>query len=365
MKSIQLLLLFLTIAATLSCGNSNQSGTITQIAESSQPLIDYLNIESPANGQFLTPGNVNTISLKKLSNEAAFDSFRVFAAGQRLFSKNNLDLNLPWNTKGLAPGNKTISLEVFEKGNLVQNKTISVFLLSDIKPIQYTYRIIKTYPHDKQAYTQGLIYENGLLYESTGEYGQSSMRKVKLATGEVLSNVTVANVYFAEGLALFNNKFYQLTWREHTGFIYDKNTLRLLDKFSFPYSEGWGLTFDGKHFIMSNGSSTFYFINPADFSEAGCIEIVSNKKPYTYVNEMEYINGQVYANIYQTNEIIIFDPLTGKVLGEIDFSGLLKEEDKQPNLDVLNGIAFNPENKHLYITGKNWPKLFEVELVKK
>lgn len=230
-----------------------------------------------------------------------------------------------------------------------------------VPPVQ-GYRVIASYPHDPQAFTQGLIYENGQLFEGTGLNGRSSLRRVELTTGNVLQSVALADQYFGEGIVALGDKIYQLTWQNRLGFIYDKTTFEQIGQFSYA-TEGWGLTTDGSHLILSDGTSTIYFLDPTSFEVVKQI-VVDNPTggPISQINELEYINGEIYANIWQTDKIVRIDPNSGRVLGWIDLTGLLAPEDRN-GVDVLNGIAYDPENQRLFVTGKLWPKLFEIELV--
>jgi glutaminyl-peptide cyclotransferase len=223
------------------------------------------------------------------------------------------------------------------------------------------YTVVNVYPHDTNAFTEGLLFLNGALYESTGQYGQSTLRKVDLKSGKVLQQVTVAPQFFGEGLAQLDGKLYQLTWQEKAGFVYDLNTFQLERRFYNPY-EGWGLTSDGKSLIMGDGSDQLRFFDPQTWSVQRTIDVRENGVAVPNVNELEYIKGEIYANIWRTDRIVRIDPATGNVLRDYDLSGLLPDTDRQPNTDVLNGIAYDPNGDHLYVTGKNWPKLFEIKL---
>ncbi len=223
-----------------------------------------------------------------------------------------------------------------------------------------TYRVINRYPHDAGAFTQGLLFYEGFLYESTGMNGQSSLRRVDLQSGTVLQSIDIADAYFAEGLVLWGNRLIQLTWKNQTGFVYDRQTFALLETFSYP-TEGWGITHDGTHLIMSDGSDTLFFLDPATFQEVSRIQVRDGSQPVVRLNELEYVQGQIFANIWLTDEIVRIDPQTGNVLGRINLGGLLPaEEEKQA--DVLNGIAYDAAQDRLFITGKYWQWLFEIVL---
>ena len=226
----------------------------------------------------------------------------------------------------------------------------------------YTYRVVNVYPHDPDAFTQGLVFENGVLYEGTGLWGYSSLRKVALETGTVLQLCALSSQYFGEGIVIWADQIVQLTWRSYVGFVYDKGSFAPLREFSYP-TEGWGITHDGSRLIMSDGTSTLRFWDPETFAEVGQVEVRDNGVPVTRLNELEYIEGEVYANVWQTDRIARIDPQTGQVVGWIDLTGLLGVGSSRKAADVLNGIAYDAENDRLFVTGKLWPQLFEIELI--
>jgi glutamine cyclotransferase len=225
---------------------------------------------------------------------------------------------------------------------------------------RYGYKVIRIYPHDPQAFTQGLVYEDGVLYEGTGLQGESSLTKRDLETGEVLKRERLPRRYFGEGIAVLGDKVYQLTWQSHTGFVYDKATFRLLKDFKYP-GEGWGLTHDGKSLIMSDGTATLRFLDPNTLTETRRIAVRDENGPVNQLNELEYIEGRVFANIWMSDMIAIIAPDTGRITGWIDLSGLYPRP--AGSQAVLNGIAYLPQSHHLLVTGKLWPKLYEIELI--
>ncbi|MCB2213880.1 glutaminyl-peptide cyclotransferase [bacterium] len=227
---------------------------------------------------------------------------------------------------------------------------------------QMTYEVIQAYPHDPTAFTQGLIYLDDVLYESTGLYGESSLRKVDLETGEVLGQINLANEVFAEGLTDWDETLVQLTWREGLGFVYDRADFDLLDEFQYE-TEGWGLTQDGERLIMSDGSSTLFFLDPETFEVTGTVSVSDAGTDIHRLNELEWVQGEVFANIWQTDDIVRIDPVSGEVLGWIDLAGLLPEDARTADTDVLNGIAYDPAGDRLFVTGKKWPQLYEIRLV--
>jgi glutamine cyclotransferase len=229
-------------------------------------------------------------------------------------------------------------------------------------PPTYTYEVVKSYPHDTSAFTQGLVYENGHLLESTGLNGQSSLREVDLATGAVLKKVDVPGQYFAEGLTEFNNKLYQLTWQSNKGFVYDRATFQKQSEFSYT-GEGWGLADNETSLILSDGTNKIRFLDPATFAVKRTINVTAgDNNPITELNELEYIDGEIYANVWQTDTIARIDPTTGRVVSWIDLSGLLPASERTSQTDVLNGIAYDPDGKRLFVTGKLWPKIYEIKL---
>ena len=226
----------------------------------------------------------------------------------------------------------------------------------------FGYKIVNTYPHNTDSFTQGLIFDKGVLYESTGLNGRSAVKIVDLKTGKTLKSHELPDKHFGEGIAIVGNRIIQLTWRSKMGFVYNKETLKLTKKFSYQ-TQGWGITYDSKYLIMSDGSDVLYFMDPSTFKVIGTLEVYGDSGKVSKLNELEYIDGEIYANIWGTEKIARINPKTGRVTAWIDLSGLLSDQDKKGRVDVLNGIAFNSDNGKLFVTGKLWPKLFEIELV--
>jgi len=222
------------------------------------------------------------------------------------------------------------------------------------------YEVVKVYPHDPNAFTQGLVIENGVLYESTGLYGSSSLRRVDLETGNVLQSYALPSEFFGEGITVFGDKIIQLTWQSHKGFVYDKHSFDLLREFSYP-TEGWGITHNGSALIMSDGTANLYFLDPETFQKVGQVEVRDGNASVTNLNELEYINGEVYANIWGEEKIAIINPQTGQVTAWIDLTGIYTPESSDSN-NVLNGIAYDAESDRLFVTGKRWSQLFEIKL---
>ena len=228
----------------------------------------------------------------------------------------------------------------------------------------YTYQIVNTYPHDPGAFTQGLVVEDSVFYEGTGLNGRSSLRRVQRTSGEVKKMISLSTSVFGEGITVYDNKIIQLTWQSHIGFVYDKETFEEIRSVSYP-TEGWGITYDGSRFIMSDGSSQLFFRDPVTFEELGRVSVTDEGQPVSRLNELEYVKGEVYANVWQTDRIARINPTTGKVTAWIDLSDILSAEDRQATVDVLNGIAYDTQHDRLFVTGKLWPKIFEIKLVPK
>jgi glutamine cyclotransferase len=232
---------------------------------------------------------------------------------------------------------------------------------TEVVPL-YTYKIVNTYPHDRNAFTQGLVFEDGILYEGTGLHGQSTLRKVELETGDILRILTLPAQFFGEGVTIYGNKLIQLTWQFNVGFIYDKESFELLQEFNYS-TEGWGITHDGKRLIMSDGTSTLHFLDPETFQEIGQIEVYDRNGPVTKLNELEYVQGEIYANIWKTDRVARIAPLTGQVMGWIELKNILSPEDRNHRVDALNGIAYDAKNDRLFVTGKFWPKIIEIKMI--
>lgn len=226
---------------------------------------------------------------------------------------------------------------------------------------RYSYEVVKRWPHDRGAFTQGLVFRGGSLLESTGLNGHSSLREVNLETGRVLKQVALPQVYFAEGLAVVGAQIFQLTWQNQKAFVYDADTFQAQKEFAYE-GEGWGLASDGQLLMLSDGTARIRFMDAATFAVKRTLEVTREGKPLDRLNELEFIHGEIFANVWQTDDVVRIDPATGIVHGVIDFSGLLGPQDRGPDTDVLNGIAYDAQGDRLFITGKRWPWVFEVRL---
>ncbi len=270
--------------------------------------------------------------------------------------------SLPLNDFKL--GEHTIKAMVYYNSEKQATVTSQITILSSETPKIYKFNIVNEYPHDITSYTQGIEFYNDTLYESTGQYKESKLRKVDYKTGKVIKNINLADEYFGEGLTILNNKVFQLTWREGVGFVYNVNTFEKLENFKYGNSkEGWGLCNDNDIIYKSDGSEKIWSLNPETLVEEDYIQVCTNKGKIVGINELEWINGKIYANRYQKNGVAIINPKNGAVEGVIDFTPLKNKVTQHQGLDVLNGIAYNPKTKTIFVTGKRWDKLFEVEIV--
>ncbi|NJW51430.1 glutaminyl-peptide cyclotransferase [Salinimicrobium oceani] len=291
------------------------------------------------------------------------DSVIYYLGSQRLKKTVGAEsLNYTFDKEKL--GTWDLTAHIYNDGSFTERQT-EISLFNATAPVTYTYEIINKFPHATDAYTQGLEFYNNELYESTGHYGSSSLRKVDLQTGEVLQKIDIPANFFAEGITILNGKLYQLTWKEDKGFIYDIASFEKTGEFSYGESEeGWGLTNDGSTIYKSDGTEKIWFLDPQTLSEEGYIQTVTDRTVATQLNELEWVEGKIYANTYQKDGVAIINPENGAIEGVINFSGLRDElgntEDLDPLNDVLNGIAYNKQTKKLYVTGKDWDTLFEV-----
>jgi glutamine cyclotransferase len=259
-------------------------------------------------------------------------------------------------------GRNSLKVTSFKGGKLKNTITRFIIVYSDVIPAKNGYKVINTYPHSRDAFTQGLFYNNGVLYEGTGQETGSTLREVELKTGKVIRQRDLDNSLFGEGITLYHDRIYQVTWKNEVGFVYNKSDFKLINKIYYP-TQGWGLTTIGDKIVMSDGTNILYFFEPEMFTVVSRIEVYDNAKKVDQLNELEYINGEIWANIWMTDLIARIDPVSGKVLAYIDLKGLLPESDRNEETDVLNGIAYDNIDKKIYVTGKRWPKLFEIKVI--
>ena len=330
-------------ATIISCGNSNSQKS-------------NLSISTDAKNNVVTLGETVKLSIKNPDQIEISDVS---------YSLNGEPVKASFKLNDELLGIQTIIASV-KVGDISEDIITKLTILNNQSPKVYGYKIINEYPHDITSYTQGLEFHNGELYESTGQYGESKLRKVDYKTGEVLQNKLIGDQYFGEGLTIMNDNIYQLTWQENIGFVYDVNTFEKKSSFTFGKSkEGWGICNDGTNIYKSDGTEQIWLLNPETLVEDSKLQVYTNKGKIIGMNELEYVNGKIYANRYQKNGVAIINPKNGAIEGVIDFSPLHNLVTQHPGLDVLNGIAYNPETKTLFVTGKRWDKLFEVEVFEK
>ncbi len=334
----------------LACGGNEEASKLFEI-------------KLEGNQKKFQTGQVVGIALQN-KKDIAIQKVTYFMDGEEL-PVNNGKVTL--SSKRL--GNKIIkaSIQFDEKTAEIEKK---IRLLAAAAPEVYTYEIMNTYPHDPTAYTQGLEFANDMLYESTGQKGKSTLRKVNFETGEVLQKIDLDQTVFGEGLTVLNEKLYLLTWQSGLGYVYDPNTLEKLKNFSYGESrEGWGLCNDGKQIYKSDGTEKIWFLEPESLEETGYIETVTNKSIFNKANELEYLDGKIYANVYQKESMMIIDATSGAIEGVVNFGGLKSKVGRGPEWDevnsVLNGVAYHKERGTFFVTGKNWDKLFEVKIMEK
>jgi len=345
-----------------SCRETNSNNTDSANSTGNSKRGSVAEIKSPGKDDVFVCGDTVEIKLSIKKKNIVIDSVRYFANNSLIQSKTSDFESMQWVSEYAKVGQNTVKTVIFYNGSLKESHAVSFVLLSDIIPKTYNYNVVNKFPHDENAYTQGLAYDDGYIYEGTGKQGQSSLRKVDIESGIPVKKLDLDQHIFGEGIVIINDNIYQITYKTQVGFIYDKKTLDLIRKFDYQIREGWGLATDGEKIYMSDGSSNLYLIDYEYFTQTGQVEVFDNKGIVSNLNELEYINGKIFANIYGDTRIVIIDPNTGKVTGELDLKKLMPAGSRDNMDKVLNGIAFNNDNNHLYITGKNWPYLYEIEI---
>ncbi len=351
MRTINLLYLFVLILTLLSCGNGKD-------------LNKKFKLVTNAKNQTIAQGQKLNISLQP-DKGVVLDSVVYKLDGQRLGSKKDAS-NLETDMHVIKLGKKRLTATLYAEGK-EDSITSQITMLAAKAPQLYGYEIVNTYPHDVSSYTQGLEFHNGKLYESTGEYGESALLEVDYKTGKINKKIKLDDKYFGEGLTIINNLILQLTWKEGEGFIYDLNSFAKKGTFTYGQSkQGWGLCNDGQTVYKSDGTTKIWLLDPEKLTEESYIEIADNRAVHSKYNELEWVDGKIYGNTYQKDGISIIDPITGAIEAVIDMRPLKKKVQSglDPNNEVLNGIALNPETHTLFVTGKHWNKLFEIKVIK-
>jgi len=320
------------------------------------------NIQITPSSKIITSGNDFSISILTKVSDGKLKNIDLFIDNQLITSTDKLDFSIKIDSKKYLPGNHTIKTDAIKTDGVSSSNVTTIFISSDITPKNLQFNIVKTLPHNTSYFTEGLEFLNDVLYEGTGNNGTSNIFAYKPGENKIIKSLKIDNQYFGEGITILNGKIYQLTYKHKIGFIYDLNSFKKLGEFSFASNEGWGLTNDGKHLIMSDGTSKIHFIDPSNFSLVKTIEVCDNNGIIENINELEYVDGVIYANIWTRNTILKIDSKTGKVLAFINMESLLSKINTT-SIDVFNGIAFNKEENLFYVTGKYWPKMFAVSFI--
>lgn len=347
-----LLLICFLFITSFSC--SNNSGK-------SRKPVSVISIQP--NKKNYTFGEKVSLNVKTKVKNGEIENIQLYYKNQLIKETKELDFVV----EGIelnSVGSNNFKVDASKTDGLKNSRSHSVSVISDIVPQKYTYKIVNNYPHSINHYTQGLEFFDGYLYEGTGENGSSGLFKTTIETGKEIKKTSLDKKYFGEGITILNNKIYQLTYRAQKGFVYRISDFALIDSFRYSSKEGWGLTNDGTNLIMSDGSNLLTWLNPENFSVVKTIQVANNTGLVNYLNELEYIDETIYANIYTTDLIYQIDPKTGKVLSEINLTGLVDMyKNNNERIDYLNGIAYDKKNERLFVTGKLWPRLFEIKLI--
>lgn len=359
MKIYNLAILLILIAFSLD-GCNTKDTPVHSSSQSKTRTRKISKIQSPAKNEVFTLGDPVSVAVS-FEDSVQLDSAEVYFKGQLLGNFKGKE-TFTIDTEGAMPGSAGVRVKLFFSNGMSETDSERIILNSDVTPTLYRYRIVNTYEHDRGAYTQGLQYYEGFLYEGTGYENQSTVRKVRLEDGEVLQIRNNASEIFGEGITIYNGRIYQLTYKAQVCFIYDLNSLEEIQKVYYQNKEGWGLTNNGEELIMSDGTHVLYFLDPEMFTVNRQVEVYDHEGAVKDLNELEYIKGKIYANRYYSDEIVIIDPENGKVEGRIDLKGILPVSERRQSTNVLNGIAWDEDNDRLFVTGKYWPKLYEIDI---
>ncbi|MBY0244823.1 MAG: glutaminyl-peptide cyclotransferase [Sphingobacteriaceae bacterium] len=330
--------------------------------------VKYSSFSNPTAGMVLPIGKEFKTNLMVQTDKKIDSIVYLIDTTKVTMRKDTNSVNMA--TKDLKVGNHLLSAKIYSEGAF-EDVTTNFVLVATQAPISYGYKIKNSFPHDEQSYVEGIEFHDGFIYESAGQYGESSIRKVNLNSGKVLQQTKIDKAYFAEGMTLVGDKIVQLTYKEKIGFVYDKATLKQIA--TFPYmgsAEGWGLYFDGEKILNTDGSNTIFYLDKNNYQRIGQLDVFDHKAAVMNLNEIEMVEGKIYANVYQlegeyANHILIINPKTGVLEATINLTGLNPMKGKENDADyILNGIAYDKQNKRLFVTGKKWSKIFEIELVK-
>jgi len=320
---------------------------------------------TPKNKKY-TIGDKLTVTLQTKIKDGSLSKTELFLDGKPVFKSDKMESSFEIETANFGTGTHYLKTLSTTNDSTTGENYSDFLLLSNITPQKFGYKVIKAYPHSNEHFTEGLEIRNGFLYEGTGQEETSAIYKTELSGWRVIKEYKLEDQYFGEGITILNGKLYQLTYKTQIGFVRDLNSFELIKTWTYKNEQGWGLTNDGKSLIMSDGTEFITYIDPETLKETKRIQVCNQKGVVKNINELEYINGEIWANIWTSNMIVKIDPETGKIVAEIDLKGLLPSNltNQKNQIDVLNGIAWDSETNKIYVTGKFWPKIFEIELVK-
>jgi glutamine cyclotransferase len=365
-KYIIFVTVMLLITWTLSCsgrsGKKTGTGVLPVSVSGEDAAMKLIKLISPEENAGFKLNDAVKVILELADKNKLPDSVLIFFDGKALtkLKSEPWEYSVP-SASTMTTGRKSLKVTAY-KGGKPQN-TITRFLIiySDVVPGRDSYKVIKAYPHDREAFTQGLFYDKGVLFEGTGQKTGSSLREVELETGRVIRQHNLDDSLFGEGITLYCDRIYQVTWENKVGFVYEKSTFKVINKIYYS-TQGWGLTTLDNKIVMSDGTNILYIFEPEMFTVVSRIEVYDNERKVDQLNELEYINGEIWANIWMTDLIARIDPVSGKVLAYIDLKGILPSSERNADTDVLNGIAYDQSAGRIFITGKKWPKLYEIRV---
>lgn len=359
MFQARLLILVLLLVGLASCGDSEKTRKVNRgILGGSKPSLRVV-LDGDKTVEF---GDTIRVTISPVDPDLVMESLEVLVPDNPLFSLSSTDSSVVIDTRKLGGGEQRIKFNARFTNGETSSRYKEIKVLAPSAPTPWNFEVVRKYPHDAKSFTQGLLIHDGYLYEGTGNYNESRIRKMDLATAKVHMEKEMDGDIFGEGITIFDNKVYQLTYKSSRSFVYNLDDFEMIDEYVYNTytTEGWGLTHNDTALIASDGSAFIYFLSPDDFSELGRMKVFDHNGEVTGLNELEYKDGKIYANIYTTAKIVRFDAASGRVTDEYIASGLVNRAEVTRNMDVLNGIAINPQNGNLLITGKYWSKIYEV-----
>ncbi|WP_372752296.1 glutaminyl-peptide cyclotransferase [Labilibaculum sp.] len=369
---VPLLYIFLLLSCNNNAANKNKTSSQKEVepTQEANQIVNSLRLKQPHRNDLFTMGEKFDIIMTPRKKAADIDSVQFWADDSLIGSLTDEPWKMSCVFRNEKMGKHTLKVMAYHVDGTIGIVSTHINVKTELLPDEYSYKIINEYSHDRGAYTQGLFYHDGFLYEGTGQKGESSLRKVKIENGEALSIKNLEQEYFGEGITLYNNKIIQLTWTSGKAFVINPETFEQEDVFTPLTSNGqaWGITSVNNELVVSDGTNVLSFIDPNNYSTTRIVEVYDNKGKVTNLNELEYINGKIFANVWLTDRIVIINPETGRVEGNLNLGSILNTSEKNQLIkgdEVLNGIAWDSTNGRLFVTGKRWPKLFEIKIDKK